>query len=272
MIRISWISAVWPLVSVLIVVSCASTKPYQATVELQMLRPREPPYVTNASTVVVVAFPIVRENLGSYGEIARVAKWTEMNRVATGVDTAWRGTLPLVPLPAFQIHILNQTAKPVSLAQTQLQVEDDSHRIYPPLTDPVSIKGRFVADMHGMNESIANDRNLMEALLREIHQLRVVSPSVLIQPGEKWVGYLVLNTNAHNPEEYRALMSSIQSFSIRFRNLPSGTETKDVELFVDKVVRPIVVTCPWDVKQPSLEKCTPDEAAAKRPSQALAKP
>lgn len=272
MIRIRAISAFCCLLSAQMFISCASTKPYQATIDLQMLRPREPPYITNASTVVIFAFPIVRENLGGYGEIARVAKWTEMNRVAPGVDTAWRGTLPLVPLPAFQIHILNQTAKPVSLAQAQIQVEDDSHRSYSPLMDPVSIKGRLVADMHGMNESIANDRDLMEALLREVHQLRLLNPSVTVQPGEKWIGYLVLNTNAHNPAEYRAMMSSIQSFSIRFRNVPSGTETKDFELLMDKVVRPIAVTCPWDVKQPSLEQCTPDDATAKRPPQAVAKP
>ena len=250
--------------------ACAANKPYQASVDMHLLRPRVPPAVPEGNTVAIVAFPIFRENLGDYGEIARYAKWTEMNTVAAGINTAWRGLLSLVPLPAFQIHIVNHTGKPVSLSEIQVRVEDNKHREYSFLSDYVSLKGRFVADMHGMNTSIANDRDLIEKLLREIHQIPLLAPGVVVQPGQTWIGYLVLNTDAHNPDEYREMMSSLDSLVIRIRNFPAGG-SEQVELFVDKVVRPISVSCPWDVKQPSLEKCTPEEPAKKRP-QALESP
>jgi len=50
---------------------CASSKPYQATVDMNMLRPHVPPSVPPGNDVTVVAFPIVRENIGDYGEISR---------------------------------------------------------------------------------------------------------------------------------------------------------------------------------------------------------
>jgi hypothetical protein len=249
----------------LAVFACAGTKPYQATVDMHLLHPRVPPSAPQDNSVAIVAFPIYRENLGDFGEIARYATWNELNTVAAGIGTTRRGLLSLVPLPGFQVHVVNHTSQPFSLSETQVRVEDNKHREYSLLTDYVSLKGRFVADMHGMNNSIANDRNLMESLLREIHQIPLLTPGVVVQPGQTWIGYVVLNTDAHNPDEYRAMMSSLDNLVIRFRNFPKGMGTDQVELFVDKVVQPINVSCPWDVKQPSLEKCTPEEPAKKRP-------
>jgi hypothetical protein len=245
--------------------ACAGNKPYQASVDMHLLRPRVRASAPQGNTVTLVAFPIFRENLGDYGEIARYATWTEMNSVGTGIGRTWRGLLPLVPLPAFQIHVVNQTSQPFSLSATQVQVEDNKHREYSLLADYVSIKGRFVADIHGMNNSIANDKNLMENLLRAIHQIPLLTPSVVVQPGQTWIGYVVLNTDAHNPDEYRTMMISLDNLVIRFRNAPKGPGTEQVEVFVDKVVEPIDVTCPWDVKQPSLEKCTPQKRSKKPP-------
>jgi hypothetical protein len=249
----------------LAVVACAGNKPYQASVDVHLLHPRVPPSSPKGNSVAIVAFPIFRENLGDYGEIARYATWTEMNAVSSGINSTRRGLLSLVPLPAFQIHVVNQTSQPFSLSETQVQVEDNKGREYSLLADYVSLKGRFVADMHGMNSSIANDKHLIESLLREIHQIPLLNPGVVVQPGQTWVGYVVLNTDAHNPDEYRAMMSSLNNLVIRFRNFPKGLGTEQVELFVDKVVQPINVSCPWDVKQPSLERCTPEEPSKKRP-------
>ena len=244
--------------------ACASSKPYQATVDMNMLQPHVPPSVPAGNVVTVVAFPIVQENIGEYGEISRRTRWREMNTVATGVNTIWTKTISLVPLPTFQIHIINQTGQPISLAETQIRVEDSARREYGLMVDYVAIKGRFIADMLGMAPSIANDRDLKEKLLREIHQIPLVSPAVTVQPGQTWIGYLVLNTDAHNPEEYRAMMASIDSFVVRFRNVPNGKTSKDFEFLLDRVVNKIQVTCPWDVKQPSLEACEPTQLATQK--------
>ena len=67
----------------LVLVACAGTKPYQASVDMHLLRPRVPPSVPEGNAVAIVAFPVVSENLGDYGDIARNADSSSEGRPAT---------------------------------------------------------------------------------------------------------------------------------------------------------------------------------------------
>jgi hypothetical protein len=241
--------------------ACAGAKPYQATFNAPVLRAREAAEVTKDGVTIAVD-PITRENMMQFPEITRVVSWREPDPGGQGQMVKRDAPVALVPLPSFRIRIVNRGKHPVSLARAQFQLQDDRNRRYAPILDPVALKGRLVADIQGQNAHIANDRSLMETLRNEVQQVPILNPMIVVPPGGTWVGILPFDTPTRDQAEYAAFMSSLQSLILRLEGTDtgrSGTTGTEFAFFIDKGNRPVAVTCPADVKEPSLEKCTSNE-------------
>jgi|GEM_PF-3399839 len=267
--------------------ACAGAKPYQTTFNTPVLQPRETPEVTKDG-VTIAAIPITRENMLQFPEAARMISWREpdpgaLRPISTGgqvtpsqVQTVVRsGPVALVPLPSFQIRIVNHSRHPVSFARAQFQLQDNLNRRYPPIVDPVALKGRFIADINGQNTYIANDRSLIEPLQNEVQRIPILNSTVTVPPGGTWVGVLPIDTPARDPGEYAAFMNSVQNFILRMEGVGtanSGTTGTEFAFVIDKGTRPIAVTCPGDVKEPSLEKCTSNDPGAQSSGSGVTRP
>jgi len=256
---------------------CAGAKPYQTTFNAPVLQARETPEVTKDGVTITID-PITRENKMQFGEVTRIVSWREpdpgaLHPMGTGgqvqpsqLQTVVRsGPVVLVPLPSFQVRIANHSRHQLSFARAQFQLQDNLNRRYAPILDPVALKGRFIADINGQNTYIANDRSLIEPLQNEVQRLPILNSTVSVPPSGTWVGILPIDTPTRDAGEYAAFMNSVQNFILRMEGVgtansgPTGTEFAFV---IDKGSRAIAVTCPGDVKEPSLEKCTPNESAA----------
>lgn len=251
---------------------CAGAKPYQATFNAPVLKARDTPQVTKDAVTILVQ-PITRENMMEFPDVVRIATWRQPDPgayhpisvpgggspQASQVQTVQRsGPVSLIPLPSFLVRIANQGKKPVSFARAQYQLQDNMNRGYAPISDPLALKGRFQADINGQNTYIANDRSLVDPFLNQVQQLPLLNSSVVIPPGGNWGGYLVFDTPTRDKGEYSAFLGSIQSFILRLEGVStanSGTTGDEFAFVIDKASNPIAVTCPGDVKEPSLEKC-----------------
>jgi len=249
------------------VCGCASSKPYQASFKVPTLSVRGDPDVVIQGVQIGLA-PITRDNETKFPQVARPATWrqpdpgspatigAEGRAVPSGKTIQQSEVIELVPLPAFFIGIANRTGKPLSLSATKIEVEDSAHRPYSVILNPEVLRQRFFGDITVANPFIAGDRALMDRLTQQIVNLPLLNPGVVVPDGEVWRGYLVMDVNARSSSEYYSLMKSIQGFTVRLKDVPTGGGPSDFVFAVDKAERATTLTCPGEVGDPSPEKCT----------------
>ncbi len=246
--------------------SCASSKPFQTSFNVPTLSVRGETDVVIQGVQIGVA-PITRDNESKFPQVARPATWREPDPGApTAIGAEGRampsgktlqrsGVIELVPLPAFFVGIANRTGKPLSFSGTKIEVEDNAHRPYSVILSPEALRQRFFGDITGANPFVAGDRGLMDRLTQQIVNLQLLNPGVVVPDGEVWKGYLVLDVNARSSKEYYSLMKSIQGFTVRLKDVPTGSGPSDFVFAVDKAERTTTLTCPGGVGDPSPEKC-----------------
>jgi hypothetical protein len=265
---------------------CAKTKPYQATFAVPNLTKREQQDVSKDGVTVAIA-PVTRSNAIKYG-LAVELKWREMNRNVFGANspdsrsesneqsgstnttggTAARqatmmrsGMLFVGPMPAFAVGIVNQSGRDLSLSGMTIEVVDDHQRPYRPLKDTGELKGRFTTDTQGAFPYVAQNRDQMDRMLSALDNVSLLSPRVSVANGTTWRGYLMLNLDAHDAQEYYAFMKSINGFTVRLKSVPTQAQPADFVFNLDKSEALAMLTCPGDVTDPIPEKCAVDEAS-----------
>jgi hypothetical protein len=255
------------------VCGCAATKPYQTTFDVPTLALREKNDIAMQGVQVGLA-PVTRENEANYPQLARPMKWHEPDpgaphvtgaegrAVPSGQTVERSGIVELTPLPAFYIGIANRTGSTLSLSSMKIEVEDGARRPYSVVLSAEALRQRLFGDLTGANPFIAGNRALMDNLMQQIANLPILNPGLSIPNGEVWRGYLVLDVNTRSAKEYYSLMKSIQGFTVRLKDVPTGAGRSDFEFVVDKTDRPTALTCPGDVSDPSPEKCKVAQAAA----------
>jgi len=256
---------------VIAVWGCAA-KPYQASFNSPLLQPRESSEMAKNGIHLAVD-PATRENATQFPDLAVLATWREpdpgaQHPIGTGgvsqtsqLQMVQRsGLVTLVPLPAFRVRIANVSNQPVSFGPGQVKLEDNLHRQYEQILDPMALRGRFVRDMHGTNGHIANDQSMMRPFINAIDQLPILNPGVSIPAGGNWMGYAVFETGAIGADEYNAWINSVQSFVLRLQPSPPGGSGPEFAFNLDKQNKVVTLNCPSDAKTPSLEKCSrPDD-------------
>ena len=245
-------------------VLAACSSPYQHSFNSPLLEAR-PSSQTTPEAIRVAIQPVTRENLRDYAELGRAAKWREPEPGShqSGAPTPIRvqmvdriATLALVPLPAFLVSVQNGSKQPLSFG-SRIELVDDLRRQYRPIPDMPSLKSRLARDMFGTSSYLASDATLMRTFSDALDELTILGPSVSIEPGTLWTGYLFFETGAIGVDEYNVWMSSIQSFTLRLKgSLKAGPE---FVFNLDKRNRAVSLTCPTYVKAPSLERCRPTE-------------
>jgi len=245
-------------------VLAACSRPYQQSFNSPLLEARSGSQTTPEAIRVAIQ-PVTRENLRDFPELGRAAKWREPEPGSHqhGAPNPIRvqmvdrvATLALVPLPAFLVSVQNGSKQPLSFG-SRIELVDDSRRQYRPIADMPSLKSRLARDMFGTSSYLAADAGLMRIFSDALDELTVLGPSVIIEPGALWTGYLFFETGALGVDEYNLWMASVQSFTLRLKgSLEAGPE---FAFNLDKRNQTVSLTCPAYVKAPSLERCRPTE-------------
>jgi len=242
-------------------VLAACSRPYQQSFNSPLLEAR-PSSQAIQEAIRVSIQPITRENLSDFSELSRRALWREPEPGShqSGAPTPLRvqmvdrvATLALVPLPAFLVSLENRSERPFSFG-SRIELVDDLHRQYRPIPDLASLKSRLARDMFGTSSYLAADASLMRSFNYAIDDLTILGPSVSIEPGSIWTGYLFFETGALGVDEYNLWMSSVQRFTLRLKSSVEGGPEFAFQL--DKRNQVVSLTCPSYVKAPSIERCS----------------
>jgi hypothetical protein len=252
------------LVCLLTQARCAAGKPYQGPFNVPSLSLKEGGDITQNGVTIGVA-PVTRSTAQNY-PIAKTVEWKQLDpgdpnsnppdRRRTVPTFTRSGAIYLIPLPAFQIGIKNQSGAPLDLSHAQFEVVDDRQRRYSIYRNGADLKARLYQDTTYSDPYIAGDRAMVDGLMSSLDQLNLPTTTTVVPDGQQWLGYLVLNSDAHNAREYYALMSSVQSFTVRIKDIPTrGGQPSEFTFVVEKSQKAVSLNCPGELRDPDPDRC-----------------
>jgi hypothetical protein len=156
--------------------------------------------------------------------------------------------LPLVPLPSLQVTIENQGREPIRFAGADIQVEDDTGHRYaiaarteeylPRVLDQLLAKAPdlwFLRQKWGPTDVWpaymgwhAWNAPVM-ALIDAARQVPLLGREVVVQPGERWVGAIVVLDDAKSPEELVERLKG--NLKVSWSGVTAGTQPIDPQQF-----------------------------------------
>jgi hypothetical protein len=183
-------------------------------------------------------------------------------------------TLPLVPLPSFEVTIQNRSQVPLSFAASELIVEDSLGHRYPVLTDVAEYlpqlydrllaetpelyarrpAGGTLAEWPPTNLAPQAWMAPLEMLKEDARKVPLLTSSVEVAPGATWIGALVIRPQLSSSEELAKTLNGqllVHLAGIRQgeRDLPTRTFSVALE------GRPTYVTCSDGRKVGSPNEC-----------------
>jgi hypothetical protein len=237
---------------------CAEVAPITAKVDVATLRlPKE--QSLGDEKVGVALDLITPDQRDAHPELLIKASWHEKNdsMVHTGMVTQTSALktvsakLPLLPLPAFVVRIINKGGAPVSFANAKFTLSDDRGKSYDIYPDAAEIEGRLEADLMSSHPLAMNDNQLLEGLREVVARLPLLTRATRVPANGEFQGYLVFKLDAHDLGELHEWLGGVHGLTL------SVTGVDGASPLVAQVVRtvvPLTMTCQGD-KAPSVKTC-----------------
>jgi len=238
---------------------CAEVAPITAKVDVATLRlPKE--QALGSEKVGLALDLITPDNLKTHAELLVNARWTEKNdaMVHTGGAFGVNNTktvsakLPLLPLPAFVVCIINRGGAPISFEHAQITLRDDRGRRYSIYPDAGEIEGRLESDLMSTHPMAVNDNQLLERLREVVARLPLINRSTRVPANGDFQGYLVFKLSAHDLGELSDFLGDVQKLTVSMTGL-DGAEPLQAEVMRTNVT--LTMTCRGD-KTPSVKTCS----------------
>lgn len=219
--------------------------------------------------LTVRVIPIAIDSVQNFPQIWRNVSVTQAaqnpNTGAAQAQTEQVG-IAVVPLPAFQVHITNNTGHIVRLTTAVFRLQNNVGKKF----RTFSTAQELIAWNMGYLASAVPDPTVQNQLGPQIQSaangLQLLSRSVELLKGDEWTGYLVFNMQTTKPSDYMDIMASTERFTLRLAEIPIETndagevsKTTEFTFVFDKSSTEIDAVCPPRTKEPSWEAgCNPD--------------
>jgi hypothetical protein len=161
--------------------------------------------VINQGDVIVSVDPLTSMNWRTYPEVtAKVSILVHDTSQAavegggTGVSLRWEDML-LMPLPAFRLHVTNQSQGKLSFAHAHARLGDDAQTVE--AMDPGRVRARIDTDVlarrNRQNGSISDDQ--MTNIRAVVDALPLLKAETEIAPQSDWHGYAAFSFESDQP-------------------------------------------------------------------------
>lgn len=204
--------------------------------------------------IKVTLTPIGVDNVKDFPQIGKTIAWTKTTPNAAGgpAETQeMKTTLILLPLPAFQVRIANNTGHVVRLTTAVFRLENNVGKKWQTFSS--------TEELFAWNAARLADPNLGPAAMQQgqaaIGGLQLLTRSVELLKGDEWAGYLAFNFGSTSYDE---VMNNTERFTLRLAEIPvdtndAGQVTKTTEFTfaLDKATNQIAVVCPAGTTEPS---------------------
>jgi|JI10StandDraft_1071094.scaffolds.fasta_scaffold00275_23 hypothetical protein len=212
----------------------------------------------------VTITPISGDNVNQFPQVWRTFQ------VQTPVNSSSGGTtmqtssasFAIMPLPAFQVRIANNTGHVIRLTSAIFRLESNTGRKWQTFSSTEELYAWNAAMMGTYGLAPNAQAQLVGAVPGAVGGLQLLTRSVELLKGDEWTGYLAFNLGYTRPADYLDLMNQTERFTLRLAELPietndAGTATKTTEFnfTLDKATTEVSVVCPAGTTAPSWDIC-----------------
>jgi hypothetical protein len=242
-------------------IGCATAQPYQAKVDVYGVQAAAP---RDLSGVTITAEMVTHQNISRFGQLRAQTTWKQVDNSmavshAGGSSAAsafvnHTEILTLGPLPVLAVAIKNSGRQAVRFDRAQIELADGAGHTYKAVFDVAELQGRFSADVTGTHPGFPPE--ILESLHNNISQIPWVTLATTVPAGAAWTGFVAFDHPVHDADEFNKFMQNAQSLTVTLRNLTlDGTPIDPVAFSFPRQTVPTTLTCPGDVKPPSLVSC-----------------
>ena len=237
---------------------CAEVPPVSAKVDVATMRLSKEQSLGNEKVGIALDL-VTPDTLAEHPELRVNARWHEKNdaQVYTGSMTGVQNMktvsakLPILPLPAFVVRIINRSDAPISFGRARFELKDDLGKVWKTYKDAGDITGRLETDLISTHPNATNDSSLVETMRDLVSKVPLLDRTIRVAPHADWQGYLVFELSAHDLQELHAYLAGVKSLTLTVTDV-DGTEPLVANLVRTQVQ--LTMTCQGD-KPPSVKTC-----------------
>jgi len=250
-----------PMVVVLSACPAAAPKPpVHAKLPVPALRMHDKAELTREGLKVLVT-PIAADNLRTFPQIWRkVALRMAVQNPQGGAPIMVNKQvgIPIVPLPAFQVRIANNTGHVVRLSTAVFRLQNNVGKRFQTFASTHELLAWNMGYIAATVRDLTVQAQLGTQIQSALNSLQLLGRSVELLKGDEWTGYLVFNMQTTKPQDYMDLMGGTERFTLRLAEIPieidaAGKVSKTTEFtfVLDKTSVNVAAICPPETKQPS---------------------
>jgi hypothetical protein len=217
----------------LVAAGCAEGVP-RYTMSVRALGPPSPLGVARGG-VTVAASAITRATWLEHRAVVSRIYWRETDSGsqvrgglggAAPVTALQEAEVALMPLPSFEVRIVNHTGQPLAMRSSRAELDDGHGRRFAWITDADEIERRVESDVTTRYRALldSSNRASLAAVREAFAGLKLLTPALTIPDGGDWQGYLTFDLEARSTEEMRAFMLEARALTLRLAGLaPDGS-------------------------------------------------
>jgi hypothetical protein len=247
---------------------CTSLPPVNTTLPVVALKAGEAH--SSRAQVTINAMPVAFTDIAQHRGLLQKIVWEQVDNALSNqarVGSSMRGPakvrtaiVPVVPLPAFIVRIVNHSGKPLDFGAAQLQLVDDKGKRFQLYGDLGAVQGRVQDDIIGQYPMMQQQQKQFELMGDVIVKLPMLTKKTKLEDGADWEGYLLFKLDTHTPAELDKYLQSVTKLSIQLSNVGGDTSPTELSVPIEKASAGLAVTCEGGKPQ-DFAHCTPQPLA-----------
>lgn len=248
--------------------------PVFATLPTPVFTVHNKPNITKDGMTVTV-MPINAASMQRFPQVHRLVNVTVPvqqtdvlgNPTGRTVQRTIQVPMTVVPIPAFQVRIANNTGHVLRFTQAVFRLQDNTGKQYPTFASTAELQAWLEASMNASMSTNPHEALLKAQLLQKegsaISSLQLLNRSVELLKGDQWTGYLIFNLPTGTEHDYQSFINSVQRLTLRMAEIPVATDqadkvtrTAEFDFIFDKGSQPVKAKCPAGTKHPSWNVCS----------------
>ncbi len=186
-----------------------------------------------------------------------------LTSASQSIDSA---DVALVPLPSFQVRIVNASAQPISMAKAEVVLHDENGRIFPWLRTREEITSRAESEVLTNRPVLreVTNRRARDYLEQSLREIPLLTSEINIPAGGDWEGYASFDFTARDGAEMVAFMMSSRKLTLEIANLAPDGAPLSFNFTIERRAFAAGVMCPDHKRRAQVSDC-PDTAEAIAP-------
>jgi hypothetical protein len=180
-------------------------------------------------------------------------RWREIDVAMARAQNARQGEeptkpmsarVPLVPVPSMFLAIDNRSGSVIDFKGAKVWLESTKGQKYPAVLSVVDVASRADVYLREKYPNAAQSEEVVEGLRERVSRVPLFHDKLVIQPGTRFDGILVLDLPAFSIKETDAALAGDEKFTLKLTALGGGSEPLEISIPFERTSAAIQVDCP----------------------------